>query len=84
MLITKTSPLTGTENSMEIAIDEVTLFRVNNPDRHECIQDIVPNLTADEREFLLTGYTPEDWDTIYPPEDDSEALGDVPSISMTS
>ena len=26
-------------------------------------------IDADEREFIMTGYTPEDWDSIFPPED---------------
>ena len=74
MLITKISPLTGKTNSMEIAIDEFTLFRVNHPERHECIQDIVPDLSADEREFLKTGFTTEDWDAMYPEEEEDEEL----------
>jgi len=27
----------------------------------ELIQNAMPNLTADEREFLMTGITPEEW-----------------------
>jgi len=30
------------------------------------IQKIFPNLSDDEREFLLTGITKEEWDTIGP------------------
>ena len=30
------------------------------------VQDIFPNLDADEREFIMTGYTAEDWDNIFP------------------
>ena len=29
------------------------------------IQDIFPNLNEDEREFIMTGYTVQDWKTIY-------------------
>lgn len=29
------------------------------------IQDAFPTLSADEREFLLTGITPEEWDELF-------------------
>ena len=29
-----------------------------------CIQDVFPELSADDREFLLTGLTPEDWEKL--------------------
>lgn len=34
------------------------------------IQKAMPELTADEREFLLTGMTPEEWDAAFGEEDD--------------
>ena len=45
--------------------------------RQELIQDIVPQLGAAEREFLLTGYTAENWDAMFPPdeEEDTAASG---------
>jgi len=30
----------------------------------ELIQNAMPNLSADEREFLMTGITPEEWATM--------------------
>lgn len=63
MLITKKCMLTFEKNSLDIDITESQLFRVNN--RHitgEYIQDIVPNLSASEREFLMTGILDETWD----------------------
>ena len=29
------------------------------------VQDIFPNLNVDEREFIMTGYTDEDWKAIH-------------------
>ncbi len=29
------------------------------------IQDVMPNLTPDEREFLMTGITPAEWDEAF-------------------
>lgn len=37
------------------------------------IQDAMPHLDKDEREFLMTGYTPEDWHEMFPPEEDEDA-----------
>ena len=34
------------------------------------IQNAFDFLTPDEREFLMTGITPEEWDKMFPPEED--------------
>jgi hypothetical protein len=34
------------------------------------VQNIMPHVSAEDREFLMTGYTPEDWAAIFPPEED--------------
>jgi hypothetical protein len=36
----------------------------------ELIQRALPNLSADEREMLMTGICPNCWDKIFPPDDD--------------
>lgn len=33
------------------------------------IQDVFPQLSADDREFLMTGITPEEWDEHFSEED---------------
>lgn len=38
----------------------------------ELIQNIMPELDNSQREFLMTGYTPEDWDKMFPPELEDE------------
>jgi len=38
--------------------DQIDRYKKNE----EHIQHIFPNLSANEREFILTGMTPEDWD----------------------
>ena len=66
MNITKISSLTGIEHTLNINITESELWRVEN--RHnsmELIQDIVPNLPMEEREFLMTGITNEEWIRIF-------------------
>lgn len=36
------------------------------------IQHAMPNLSPDEREFLLTGATPEEWNAAFPEDDEDE------------
>jgi hypothetical protein len=70
MLITRISQISKTHNSMELDITYEQLDRVNN--RHlskELIQDIVPNLSKGEREFLITGITPKEWNELFNPID---------------
>jgi len=70
MLITRISQISKTHNSMELDITYEQLDRVNN--RHlskELIQNIVPNLSKEEREFLITGITPKEWNELFNPID---------------
>ena len=62
MLITRTSPFSGNTNSMEI---EVTQEQLSSWERGVLIQNAMPNLSADEREFIMTGITPEEWDSAF-------------------
>ena len=66
MKITKTSLLTGKPFTMDLDITPDQLDEYNKGEK--LIQDVFPNLNADEREFIMTGYAPVDWDTIFPPE----------------
>tara|TARA_R100001460_G_scaffold31051_1_gene61283 strand:- start:314 stop:505 length:192 start_codon:yes stop_codon:yes gene_type:complete len=62
MLIIRTSPFSGNTNSMEI---EVTQEQLSSWENGTLIQDAMPNLSADEREFIKTGITPEEWDSAF-------------------
>ena len=62
MLITRKSPFSGKTNSMDIAITESQLERWK---AGELIQSVAPELNADEREFIITGTTPEEWDSLF-------------------
>lgn len=66
MNIIKTSQISGKKSNMDIDITKEQLFRVQNRlNRNELIQNIVPNLSMDEREFLMTGITPEEWTNVF-------------------
>ena len=53
------SPLTGKVNSMFMLFDWVDFIKWK--EGHGLIQDCLPYLSAGEREFLKTGYMPEEW-----------------------
>jgi hypothetical protein len=66
MEIVRKSQLSGAIHVMDIDISEEQLARVENRrDNQELIQNIVPHLPKDEREFLITGITPEEWELAF-------------------
>jgi len=69
MLVSRKSPFTGKNNVMDLDITEEQVRALSSPGRPE-IQKIAPNLSAEEREFLLTGYTDEDWKSMFSYPDD--------------
>lgn len=61
MLVTKKSPFSGKESTMDIDVSEE---QINQWQRGSLIQHAMPNLTSDEREFLMTGITPDEWESM--------------------
>ena len=62
MLITRASTLSGHISSMDI---DVTLEQVASWEQGELVQNAMPNLSADEREFIMTGITPTEWNEMF-------------------
>ena len=62
MLIEKESPFSGNKNVMDI---DVTEEQIASWQGGELIQNAMPNLSADEREFIKTGITPEEWENAF-------------------
>ena len=62
MLIKRVSNISGIEHEMEINITEQQLQKWKDG---MMIQYAMPALTADEREFLMTGIIPEEWDSLF-------------------
>ena len=58
MLITKKSMFSGEWNTMDIP---VTQSQIDDWESGTLIQDAMPNVSVDQREFLKTGVTPEEW-----------------------
>ena len=66
MLIKKKSGLTGNTSVREIA---VTASQISRWQGGELIQRVMPELSNDDREFLMTGITPEEWDATFGSDD---------------
>ena len=64
--VTRISPLTGNVNKMYLDVSQEQVEEWNKPGKERrLIQDIFPNLNEDERDFIMTGYTPADWRNLY-------------------
>jgi hypothetical protein len=61
MQIQRTSTITGITRILDL---DITDDQVSEYMNGALIQKAFPNLTADEREFILTGITAEEWDTM--------------------
>ena len=59
MRILRTSRLTGNTSAMNIDITQAQLDAWVDG---SLIQNVMPNISADEREFIMTGITPDEWD----------------------
>ena len=62
MMITRTSPFTGITRTKDILVTEDQLERWQ---RGERIQNVMPYLSASDREFIMTGITAEEWDQAF-------------------
>ena len=62
MLITKTSILSGKTRTKEINVNQ---SQIDKWVAGMLIQDAMPNISVDEREFIMTGSTPEEWDVYF-------------------
>ena len=62
MEITKTSIHSGTTRTLDL---DVTLDEYADWKAGELIQNAMPRLNADEREFVKTGITAEEWEEIF-------------------
>lgn len=58
MIIERQSILTGITRSMDIPVTESQIKRWKSG---ELIQNVMSNLTDDEREFIMTGATTDEW-----------------------
>ena len=62
MKITRTSRLTGKTSVMDLKITQAQLDAWVDG---ELVQNAMPQLSAEEREFLMTGITPAEWNEAF-------------------
>lgn len=62
MQVQRTSTLTGLRHVLEIDITEDQLSQWRNG---QLIQNVAPHLSANDREFLISGITPEEWNAAF-------------------
>ena len=66
MIIVRKSPVTGKMNHRKIDVTEAQYISWENG---ELIQNAMPNLCPEDREFIVSGCTPEDFDFLFPEEE---------------
>jgi hypothetical protein len=62
MMISKISDMSNKMHTMDI---DVTDEQLQDWREGTAIQDAMPNLTPDEREFIKTGITPKEWEEMF-------------------
>ena len=69
MKITRTSMFSGIERTLDLPITEaqISAWKAGG-----LIQDVMPQLSEDEREFVMTGVTAQEWATEFGDEDDDQ------------
>lgn len=65
------SSITGQVNTRDIPAWAIKIKQWMD-DKTKNIQDVFPNLSDDDREFLITGITPEEWDKFIPELDEED------------
>ncbi len=64
MLIQRKSILTGIVHIMDLPVTEDQMYEYLHGG--VLLQHAFPHLTPDQREFILNGVTPEEWDEAFP------------------
>ena len=62
MIVTRKSPISGKIHSLDL---DITEEQVAAWQAGAYIQNAFPNLSPDEREFLKTGITAEEWEAMF-------------------
>lgn len=67
MKITRTSNYSGIKRTLDLP---VTQEQIDAWEAGALIQNAMPSLSPDDREFLKTGITPDEWNEMFPKEDE--------------
>lgn len=69
MKITRTSMISGKTHTKDLPVTQEQFDAYN---AGGLLQGCFANLSADDREFIKTGITKEEWDEAFPPEEDDK------------
>ena len=69
VIVRKVSPLTGEMNEMAFPYSMIEFEDRLTRWKEGLIQDVFVELDAGQREFLMTGHTPEDWAKLSAPQE---------------
>ena len=70
MLVTRKSMLTGFSRTLEVP--GLTNEMVQNWEEGMLIQEAMPDISPELREFVMTGIAPDEWDGHFPEEEEEE------------
>lgn len=73
MLITRRSAITGKTHTLDIPATQEQMDAFNSG---VFAQTAFPNLKASDREFILSGVTEEEWNKVFPPEEEEVPDGE--------
>ena len=71
MLVTRSSIFTGKVTTLDLPVTSAQIIAY---DRGALVQDAFPGLDADQREFMISGATPDEWAALFPPETTEEEI----------
>lgn len=62
MLITRISQISGKQHTLEV---NCTPEQLQNWEKGMHIQNAMPNVSREHREFIISGITPEEWEEMF-------------------
>lgn len=71
MLITRTSQFSGITRTIDIPCTEE---QYRNYVNGQHIQIAMPDVSVEHREFIISGLTQEEWNELFPPEEDEHYM----------
>jgi hypothetical protein len=77
MKITRTSVASGVTRTLDL---DITPQQLLDYEKGTKIQYAFPNLTSSEREFFMTGITEDEWNAMFPNDEDDYDSFDEPDL----
>lgn len=81
MKVTRISNFTGAVHTLDLNItqEQMDLYRSG-----ELVQVAFPQLSIEDREFILTGTTPEEWKAVFGEDEDELEFAGIPDAAKAS